>query len=79
MSYTYQTRGTCATRITVQIQDGIVQDVQFEGGCSGNLQGICSLVRGMPAQDVVARCRGIRCGFKPTSCPDQMAQALKTL
>lgn len=77
MSYTYKTRGTCSTRITVEIENGILQDVQFEGGCSGNLQGICNLVRGMRAQEVVNRCTGIKCGFKPTSCPDQLALAVQ--
>ena len=62
-----------------EVEDGIVKSLQVQGGCHGNLQGISKLVVGMKVEDVIARLEGIRCGFKPTSCPDQMAQALKTL
>jgi len=74
---TYTPRGVCSQRMEIDIDDNIIQSVRVTGGCSGNLQGICSLLRGMPIQDAIARLDGIRCGFKPTSCPDQLAQALK--
>lgn len=74
----YQTRGTCSKLINVAIDDnGLVADVQFLGGCAGNTVGISQLVRGMKPEDVIKRLEGIRCGFKPTSCPDQLAQALR--
>ena len=76
MSYTYRTKGTCSRGITFDIEDGIVRNVKFEGGCSGNTQGVASLVEGMNAEEAVKRLGGIRCGFKPTSCPDQLAKAL---
>jgi len=75
---TYATQGTCAKFINVAIDDdGLVADVEFMGGCHGNTQGIASLVRGMKAEDVIKRLEGIRCGYKNTSCPDQLAQALR--
>lgn len=77
MQYEYKTKGTCSQRILFEINDGIVENVQFIGGCNGNLQGISKLVEGMKVADVIARIEGIRCGFKPTSCPDQLATALK--
>jgi len=77
MQYEYKTKGTCSQRILFTIEDGILRDVQFIGGCNGNLQGISKLVEGMTVEDVIARIDGIRCGFKPTSCPDQLATALK--
>ncbi|MBR2832136.1 MAG: TIGR03905 family TSCPD domain-containing protein [Oscillospiraceae bacterium] len=73
----YATRGTCARQIDVEVRDGIVTSVRFHGGCPGNLQGVARLVEGMPAEDVIARLRGIRCGFKPTSCPDQLTYAIE--
>lgn len=75
----YKTKGVCSQAIDIQVEDGIVQSVSFQGGCHGNLQGIGALVKGMKVEDVIARLDGIRCGFKSTSCPDQLAQALKTL
>jgi len=63
--------------MVLEIEDGILKSLKVEGGCSGNLQGICKLVAGMPVDEVIRRVDGIRCGFKPTSCPDQLAQALK--
>ena len=75
--FTYQTRGVCSRAIDVEIEDGIIQSVVYHGGCSGNTQGIGALVRGMRAEDAADRLEGIRCGFKPTSCPDQLAQALR--
>ncbi len=74
---TYNTHGTCSRQIIIDIEDGVVQNVTFVGGCSGNTQGVASLARGMRVEDVITRLRGIRCGGKPTSCPDQLAQALE--
>lgn len=77
MRLEYRPRGVCSQRIEIDVEDGCIQNVQFTGGCSGNLQGISRLVKGMPVEEVISRVEGIRCGFKPTSCPDQLAQALK--
>ena len=77
MQYEYKTKGTCSQRIFFDIEDGKVKNVQFVGGCNGNLKGIAALVEGMNAEDVIARVEGIRCGMKGTSCPDQLAKALK--
>ena len=76
MKYTYRTKGTCSRSITFDIEDGVVRNVQFEGGCNGNLKGIGAIVDGMKVEDVIDKLSGIRCGFKNTSCPDQLAQAL---
>ena len=76
MQYEYKTKGTCSQKIFFDIEDGILKNVQFLGGCNGNLKGICSLVEGMDVQEVISRIEGIRCGMKSTSCPDQLAQAL---
>ena len=76
MTYSYRPKGVCSQRMTIELEDGVIRDVQILGGCSGNLQGISALVRGMKAEDAIERMRGIRCGFKNTSCPDQLAQAL---
>ena len=76
---TYKTKGTCSTAIDIEVNDGIIESVQFTGGCNGNLKGICALVKGMKVSDAISRLEGIRCGMKPTSCPDQLAQALKSL
>ncbi len=77
MRYTYYTHGTCSSQIDFEIDDqGIIRDVQFMGGCHGNLQGIAILVRGMKASEVIEKLRGVRCGYKNTSCPDQLATAL---
>lgn len=78
MQYQYKTSGTCSQQIFFDIEDGKVKNVQFLGGCNGNLKGISALVEGMDVQDVIARCEGIRCGFKATSCPDQLAKALRS-
>ena len=72
----YRTKGVCSQEITFDVKDGKVSDVSFYGGCHGNLQGIGKLVEGMSVDEVISRLSGIRCGFKPTSCPDQLAQAL---
>ena len=77
MQYEYKTKGTCSQKIFFEIEDGKVKNVQFLGGCSGNLQGLSKLVEGMDVSDVIERIEGIRCGMKPTSCPDQLAKALK--
>lgn len=77
MQYEYKTKGTCSQKIFFDIEDGILKNVQFLGGCNGNLKGICSLVEGMDVQEVISRIEGIRCGMKSTSCPDQLASALK--
>ena len=77
MHYEYKTKGTCSSRILFDIEDGKLRNVEYIGGCSGNLQGIGRLVEGMPVDEVIARLRGIRCGYKPTSCPDQLAIALE--
>ncbi len=77
MQYEYQTKGTCSQKIFFEIEDGKVHNVQFLGGCNGNLKGIGALVEGMPVDDVIAKVEGIRCGMKSTSCPDQLAKALQ--
>jgi uncharacterized protein (TIGR03905 family) len=76
MNYEYKTKGTCSQRILFSIEDGKVFNVQYIGGCHGNLQGICKLVEGMDANEVIQKLSGIRCGMKPTSCPDQLSKAL---
>lgn len=79
MNYEFRPRGVCSQKITLEVEDGKVKNVKFTGGCHGNLQGIAKLVEGMAVEDVIDRLSGIRCGFKPTSCPDQLAQALKEI
>ena len=76
MAYTYMTKGTCSRSIDVELEGGIIKSVSFLGGCHGNLQGISKLVEGMNAEEAISRLRGICCGSKPTSCPDQLATAL---
>lgn len=77
MTYKYKTEGVCAREITVELEDGVVKDVSFYGGCNGNLQGISALVKGMTYEEVKERLSGIRCGFKQTSCPDQLVHAIE--
>lgn len=77
MQYEYKTKGTCSQRILFEIEDNKLTNVEFIGGCNGNLQGISKLVEGMDVDEVIARIEGIHCGMKPTSCPDQLATALK--
>ena len=77
MHYTYKTKGTCSQLIDFDIDDGIVRNIVFTSGCNGNLKGIASLCEGMRAEDIISRTEGIRCGFKSTSCPDQLAYALR--
>lgn len=76
---TFYTKGTCSTQIDIVTDNGVIESVKFNGGCNGNLQGISKLVKGMDIDDAIAKLDGIKCGFKPTSCPDQLAQALKKL
>lgn len=77
MQYEYKTNGTCSQRIFFEIEEGKLTHVEFLGGCNGNLKGICSLVKGMDVTAVIERLEGIQCGMKSTSCPDQLATALK--
>lgn len=77
MHFEYKTRGTCASKIILEIEDGIVADVRFIGGCSGNTQGVSTLAKGLPVDSVIKKLKGIKCGMKPTSCPDQLALALE--
>ena len=73
----YKTSGVCAQQIHLELDGDVIKEVEFIGGCNGNTKGIASLVRGMKAKDAIERMEGITCGFKPTSCPDQLAKALK--
>lgn len=77
MQYEHKNRGTCSQSVRFELNDNQISNVQFLGGCHGNLQGICKLVEGMDADEVVARLSGIRCGMKQTSCPDQLARAIR--
>lgn len=75
----YKPSGVCSRKMVIDVEDGVVKSLEVIGGCHGNLQGISKLVEGMKVEDVISRLEGIRCGFKPTSCPDQLAKALKTI
>lgn len=75
----YQTKGTCSSAIDIEVKDGIIESVKFTGGCNGNQQGISSLVKGMKVEDAISKLKGIKCGFRSTSCPDQLACALESL
>ena len=77
MTYSYAPRGVCSSRIDLELEGDIIKSVRFTGGCNGNLQGISRLVQGMTAGGAIARLEGIRCGYKPTSCPDQLSRALR--
>ena len=79
MELTYRTKGTCSQLIEVETEGSTIKSVHFTGGCNGNLQGISRLVQGMEIDEAIARLEGIRCGSKPTSCPDQLAKALKKM
>lgn len=79
MEYTYITKGVCSRSINITVEDGILKDVSFMGGCHGNLQGISKLVKGMRIEDVIEKLENIKCGYKDTSCPDQLAKALKEI
>ena len=76
MRYEFPTAGVCSVKIQFDVEDGIVRNVKFVGGCSGNTQGVARLAEGMPIDEIIARLKGIRCGMRPTSCPDQLARAL---
>ncbi len=73
----YTPTGVCSRGIDFELEDGIVKEVRFTGGCSGNTQGVAALIKGMPAKEAISRLKGLKCGFKPTSCPDQLAIALE--
>ena len=77
MEFTYQTKGVCSHTIRFEVVDGVVHNVEIVGGGNGNSQGVAALVEGMPAEEVIRRTKGIRCGWKDTSCPDQLATALE--
>ena len=77
MEIQYTPKGVCSRQINIVVEDGVIQSVKFTGGCSGNTQGVAALAKGMRVEDVIDRLSGIRCGFKNTSCPAQLAQALK--
>ncbi|MBQ8874902.1 MAG: TIGR03905 family TSCPD domain-containing protein [Bacteroides sp.] len=76
---TYKTQGTCSSHIELEVEDGVISEVFFWGGCNGNLQGIRALVKGMKIDDVIRKLEGIRCGNRPTSCPDQLCKALRQI
>ena len=77
MTIQYTPRGTCSRQFQIEVEEGVIQDIQVIGGCDGNLKGLSSLLKGMKVEEAIHRMEGIRCGTKPTSCPDQRAQALK--
>lgn len=77
MHITYRPQGVCSRLMELDVEDGIIKKVEITGGCSGNLQAVSRLVVGQRPEDVIARLEGIKCGFKPTSCPDQLSKALK--
>ncbi|MBQ6847395.1 MAG: TIGR03905 family TSCPD domain-containing protein [Clostridia bacterium] len=79
MEITYKTKGVCSRQINIEVEDGIVKKVKFDGGCNGNTKGISVLVEGMRVEDVIQKLKDIKCGFKNTSCPAQLAEALKEL
>ena len=74
----YVPQGVCSRKMEIDVEGGVIQAVRVMGGCNGNLQGIASLLKGMPVEDAISRMEGIRCGMKSSSCPDQLAQALKS-
>ena len=76
-TFTYTTRGVCSRSIDISIEDGVIQSVTYHGGCSGNTQGVAALARGLTVEEAIKRLSGIRCGMKSTSCPDQLATALR--
>ncbi|MBR5817632.1 MAG: TIGR03905 family TSCPD domain-containing protein [Clostridia bacterium] len=74
----YKTSGTCSRMIKIEVEDGVVTECKFVGGCAGNTQGVAALVKGMTTEEAIKKLKGIKCGFKPTSCPDQLARALES-
>ena len=79
MQYIYNTTGTCSKQILFDVEDGVINDVKFLGGCNGNLQGISKLVKGQKVGDIIDKLQGIKCGMKDTSCPDQLSKALQSI
>ena len=79
MTINYTPKGVCANHFTIDVENGVIQSVKIDGGCPGNTVGVSRLLKGMKVEDAIARLEGIRCRVKPTSCPDQLAQALKTV
>lgn len=79
MQYIFNTTGTCSKQILLDVEDGVINDVKFLGGCNGNLQGISKLVKGQKVEDIIDKLQGIKCGMKDTSCPDQLSKALQTI
>ena len=79
MNYTYKPSGVCSRQIDIEVDGDTIKEVRFTGGCAGNTTGIASLVKGQKVDDVISRLEGSHCGFKPTSCPDQLAKALKKM
>ena len=79
MKYTFTPQGVCSNRIDIEIENGVIVDVVYTGGCNGNLKGIRALTKGMKVDDVIEKLEGIECGFKGTSCPDQLSRALKSI
>ncbi|MCC8063555.1 MAG: TIGR03905 family TSCPD domain-containing protein [Clostridiales bacterium] len=77
MKISYQPKGVCSRLMNIEVEDGVIQNLEVIGGCNGNLKGISALVKGMKVEDAISRMEGIHCGMKSTSCPDQIAQALK--
>lgn len=77
MTYEFYPRGVCSRKMVFDIENGVVKDLEVVGGCNGNLKGVAALSEGMPAEEIISRLKGVRCGFKPTSCPDQFAAALE--
>lgn len=75
----YTTKGVCAQAIDIEVNDGVIESVRFVGGCNGNTQGVAALCKGMKVDDAISRLKGIKCGFKGTSCPDQLAIALESM
>ena len=79
MTINYTPKGVCANHFSIDVENGVIQSVKIDGGCPGNTVGVSRLLKGMKVEDAIARLEGIRCRVKPTSCPDQVAQALKTV
>ena len=79
MEYSYRPQGVCSTEIIIEVENNIIKNLQVANGCNGNLKGIASLVKGMTIDDVISRLKGIKCGMKGTSCPDQIAKALEKI
>ena len=79
MTINYTPKGVCANHFTIDVENGVIQSVKIDGGCPGNTVGVSRLLKGMKVEDAIARLEGIRCRVKPTSCPAQVAQALKTV